>query len=69
MYQEEHGRSPGICEWLSRLQLHSRESFTNFSAVDTQNPATMVIQYFRANNILIAPVSLSWGHMDPSFPG
>jgi histidinol-phosphate aminotransferase len=37
-----------------------RESFTNFFAVDTQNPATMVIQYFRANNILIAPVSLSW---------
>ena len=34
-----------------------RESFTNFFAVDTQNPATMVIEYFRANNILIAPVS------------
>jgi histidinol-phosphate aminotransferase len=37
-----------------------RESHTNFFAVDTFNPAAMVIQHFRANNILIAPVSLSW---------
>ncbi len=36
------------------------ESHANFFAVDTFNPATMVIQHFRANNILIAPVSLSW---------
>jgi histidinol-phosphate aminotransferase len=37
-----------------------RESHANFLAVDTFNPATMVIQHFRANNILIAPVSLLW---------
>lgn len=37
-----------------------RESHTNFFAVNTFNPATMVIQHFRANNILIAPVALSW---------
>jgi histidinol-phosphate aminotransferase len=37
-----------------------RESHTNFFALDTANPANMVIQYFRANHILIAPVSLSW---------
>jgi histidinol-phosphate aminotransferase len=37
-----------------------RESHTNFFVVDTYNPATMIIQHFRANNILIAPVSLSW---------
>jgi histidinol-phosphate aminotransferase len=37
-----------------------RESHANFFALDTSNPANMVIQHFRANNILIAPVSLSW---------
>ena len=37
-----------------------RESHANFFAVETFNPATMVIQHFRANNILIAPVSLAW---------
>lgn len=37
-----------------------RESHTNFFAVETFNPATMVIQHFRANNILVAPVSLTW---------
>ncbi len=40
--------------------IRQRESHTNFFAVETFNPATMVIQHFRANNILIAPVSLSW---------
>jgi histidinol-phosphate aminotransferase len=37
-----------------------RDSHTNFFAVDTANPATLVIEHFRANNILIAPISLSW---------
>lgn len=37
-----------------------RESHTNFFAVQTFNPATMVIQHFRANNVLVAPVSLTW---------
>ena len=37
-----------------------RESHANFFALDTSNPANMVIQHFRANNILTAPVSLSW---------
>ena len=37
-----------------------RESHANFFAVDTFNPATMVIQHYRENNILIAPVSLLW---------
>jgi histidinol-phosphate aminotransferase len=36
------------------------DSSANFFAMDTFNPATMIIQHFRANNILIAPVSLSW---------
>jgi histidinol-phosphate aminotransferase len=36
------------------------DSNTNFVALDTFNPANMVIQHFRSNNILIAPVSLSW---------
>ncbi|MBZ5651810.1 MAG: histidinol-phosphate aminotransferase family protein [Acidobacteriia bacterium] len=40
--------------------IKQRESHTNFFAVETFNPAIMVIQHFRANNILIAPVSLSW---------
>ena len=35
-------------------------SQTNFFAVNTFNPATMVIQHFRANHILVAPVSLTW---------
>jgi len=50
-------------EFVNAAFVHSfkqRESHTNFFAVDTFNPATMVIQHFRANNILIAPVSLSW---------
>lgn len=37
-----------------------RESHTNFFAVETFNPVTIVIQHFRANNILVAPVSLTW---------
>ena len=37
-----------------------RESYTNFFAVNTYNPAMMVIRHFRSNNILIAPVALSW---------
>jgi histidinol-phosphate aminotransferase len=36
------------------------DSHTNFLAVNTFNPANLVIQHFRANNVLIAPVSLSW---------
>jgi histidinol-phosphate aminotransferase len=36
------------------------DSSANFVALDTFNPATMIIQHFRANNILIAPVSLLW---------
>ena len=36
------------------------DSHANFLAVNTFNPANLVIQHFRSNNILIAPVSLSW---------
>jgi histidinol-phosphate aminotransferase len=35
-------------------------SHANFVAMDTFNPASMVVQHFRTNNILIAPVSLAW---------
>ena len=36
------------------------DSHANFLALNTYNPANLVIQHFRVNNILIAPVSLSW---------
>jgi histidinol-phosphate aminotransferase len=36
------------------------DSHANFVALDTFNPANMIIQHFRSNNILIAPVSLLW---------
>ncbi len=36
------------------------DSHANFFALDTFNPANVVIQHFRSNNILIAPVSLLW---------
>jgi histidinol-phosphate aminotransferase len=36
------------------------DSHTNFVALDTSSPTNLVIQHFRSNNILIAPVSLSW---------
>ena len=42
---------------LSRL-LKPLDSHANFVALDTFNPANMIIQHFRSNNILIAPVSL-----------
>ena len=36
------------------------DSHGNFVAFDTFNPANMIIQHFRSNNVLIAPVSLAW---------
>jgi histidinol-phosphate aminotransferase len=36
------------------------DSHANFVMMDTFNPASMVVQHFRSNNILIAPVSLAW---------
>ena len=41
-------------------RLKPLDSHTNFVALDTSNPANVVIQHFRSNNILIAPVSLAW---------
>jgi len=35
-------------------------SHANFLAFNIYNPASLIIWYFRQNNILIAPVSLSW---------
>jgi histidinol-phosphate aminotransferase len=40
--------------------LRPLDSHANFVALNTFNPANMVIQHFRTNNILIAPVSLLW---------
>jgi histidinol-phosphate aminotransferase len=36
------------------------DSHGNFVALDTFNPANLVIEHFRSNNVLIAPVSLAW---------
>ena len=36
------------------------DSHTDFLAFNIYNPANLIIRYFRENNILIAPVSLSW---------
>ena len=36
------------------------DSHANFFALDTFNPANVVVQHFRTNYILIAPVSLLW---------
>jgi histidinol-phosphate aminotransferase len=36
------------------------DSHANFFAFNIYNPANLIISYFRENNILIAPVSLSW---------
>jgi histidinol-phosphate aminotransferase len=41
-------------------RLKPLDSHTNFVALDTSNPTNVIIQHFRSNNILIAPVSLAW---------
>ena len=41
-------------------RLKPLDSHTNFVALDTSNPTNVIIQHFRNNNILIAPVSLAW---------
>ena len=52
-------RQEFVNQAISR-RLNSLDSHTNFVALDTSNPTNVVIQHFRSNNILIAPVSLSW---------
>lgn len=50
-------------EFFNQCQARSikpLDSHTNFYAFDTFNPANLLIQYFRNNNILIAPFSLTW---------
>jgi histidinol-phosphate aminotransferase len=44
----------------STRSLKPLDSHANFIALDTFNPANVIIQHFRSNNILIAPVSLLW---------
>jgi histidinol-phosphate aminotransferase len=52
-------RQEFVNQAISR-RLNSLDSHTNFVALDTSNPTNVVVQHFRSNNILIAPVSLSW---------